>query len=199
MRAGRGIRLVDGEQLDPALYCNARRSAPCTCVLSSIHWSTWTTALGHADVGGITWEANDWPPEWTIDIRKNVQFHDGTPLTAADVIYTIKRLIDPTVNSPAISELGFIKPENLVQVDDYTVRLNLDQPELEVPIRLASKYMHIIKHGTTTSIFRPAPSELARSFWARTRLTIRREPCSATRTIGKQACPNPAVRAFVNN
>jgi len=33
-------------------------------------------------------------------LRQNVRFSDGTPFTAADVVYTIERLMDPALHSP---------------------------------------------------------------------------------------------------
>ncbi len=36
-----------------------------------------------------------------FEIRKNVKFHDGTPLTPDDVLFTFQRIMDPAVKSPA--------------------------------------------------------------------------------------------------
>ena len=35
---------------------------------------------------------------WKFDLRKGVKFHDGTPLTAEDVVYSIQRAMAPTSN-----------------------------------------------------------------------------------------------------
>jgi peptide/nickel transport system substrate-binding protein len=57
-----------------------------------------------------SWESNDTGTEWTFHVRQGVKFHDGSPLTADDVVYTFRRLLDPATASPAASELGAIKP-----------------------------------------------------------------------------------------
>ncbi len=38
------------------------------------------------------------PTTWVFDIRKNVKFHDGKPLTADDVVWSILRMQQPTSN-----------------------------------------------------------------------------------------------------
>ncbi|HVB61160.1 MAG TPA: peptide ABC transporter substrate-binding protein [Ktedonobacteraceae bacterium] len=37
---------------------------------------------------------------WTFHLRPNLKFSDGTPLTSADVIYSINRSVDPATASP---------------------------------------------------------------------------------------------------
>jgi peptide/nickel transport system substrate-binding protein len=46
---------------------------------------------------------NDKATVWTIKLRKDVAFHDGKKLTAADVVYSLNRHKDPTVGSKAKS------------------------------------------------------------------------------------------------
>ena len=64
-----------------------------------------------------SWTSNDKATEWTFKVREGVKFHDGSPLTAEDVVYTFRRLLDPATASPAASELGAIKPEAFQAVD----------------------------------------------------------------------------------
>src|SRR3954469_21079721 len=61
----------------------------------------------------------------TFNIRKNVKFHDGTPLTADDVVATFNRLL--TKDSQALSSFhGVLSPGGVHKVDDHTVRFDLD-------------------------------------------------------------------------
>jgi peptide/nickel transport system substrate-binding protein len=48
-----------------------------------------------------SWKASNGAKRWTFQIRQGVKFHDGTPLTADDVVATFKRLLGP--NSQALS------------------------------------------------------------------------------------------------
>jgi peptide/nickel transport system substrate-binding protein len=52
-----------------------------------------------------SWEASDDATTWTFTLRDDVAFHDGTPLTAADVAYTIERVLAPDSLSPVSSVL----------------------------------------------------------------------------------------------
>ncbi|MDZ7705109.1 MAG: glutathione ABC transporter substrate-binding protein [Trueperaceae bacterium] len=60
---------------------------------------------------------------WTLDLREDVMFHDGTPFNAEAVKYNLDRFLDP--------ELGFTfrfllaRIEQVDVVDEYTVQLTL--------------------------------------------------------------------------
>ena len=46
--------------------------------------------------------STDWKQEtpliWRFNLRQGVKFHDGSPLTAADVVFSIDRAMQPTSN-----------------------------------------------------------------------------------------------------
>ncbi|MEW6524281.1 MAG: ABC transporter substrate-binding protein [Bacillota bacterium] len=74
--------------------------------------------------------AESWthPDETTIrfNLRRGVKFHDGTELKASDVVFSIKRLIDPATASPAAYLLNVIS--EVKADDDYTVTVKLKNP-----------------------------------------------------------------------
>ena len=72
-----------------------------------------------------SWEQVD-ENTWLFNIRQGVTFHDGSALTASDVVYTLNRLRDPATAAPAAFLVGFIS--NLEAVDDSTVRLTTNAP-----------------------------------------------------------------------
>ena len=43
-----------------------------------------------------------------FDIRADVKFHDGTPLTADDVVFSVKRITDPAFKSPQLGQFNSI-------------------------------------------------------------------------------------------
>ncbi len=59
-------------------------------------------------------------------IRNDIRFHDGTPLTADDVVFSVKRIIDPDFKSPQLGQFNQIIDAE--KVDDSTVRLTTDGP-----------------------------------------------------------------------
>ena len=95
------------------------------------------------------WEPNADATEWTFHLRNDVMFHDGKKMTAKDVVYTFKRLIDPNVGSEAPPILTFLKPEGIIVVDDYTVKFKTDKPVAELPAFLSTKNTRIVQEGAT--------------------------------------------------
>ncbi|OKO74159.1 ABC transporter substrate-binding protein [Bradyrhizobium sp. NAS96.2] len=71
----------------------------------------------------------------TFKLRKNAKFHDGTPVTAKDVKWSLDRAVSvggfPTFQMSAGS---LTKPEQFVIVDDHTVRVDfLRKDKLTIP------------------------------------------------------------------
>src|SRR3954470_10842287 len=67
-----------------------------------------------------------------FDIRSDVKFHDGTPLTAEDVVYSVKRITNPQFKSPQLGQFNSIVAADIVQPG--TVRLTTREP---YPVLLA--------------------------------------------------------------
>lgn len=61
---------------------------------------------------------------YTYKLRDDVTWHDGTPFTAADVVFTYEAIADPAVN--ALSRFGFDLIDSVEAPDDYTVVFNLN-------------------------------------------------------------------------
>jgi peptide/nickel transport system substrate-binding protein len=86
-----------------------------------------------------SWSPNDDGGVWTFKIRKGVKFHDGRPMTAADVAATIDRLADPANGSVALSAFnGVLSKGGAVAVDDDTVVFHLDAPNGAFPYLVSS-------------------------------------------------------------
>ncbi len=58
-------------------------------------------------------------------LRSNATFHDGTPVTADDVVFTIQKAEDPDVKSPKRADWDGVDVE---KVSDHEVRITLKQP-----------------------------------------------------------------------
>lgn len=61
---------------------------------------------------------------YTVVLKQNIKWHDGQPLTASDVVFTVKAIQDPNWQSPL--NLGF-KGVTVAQVDDRTLTLTLQE------------------------------------------------------------------------
>ncbi|HET8729412.1 MAG TPA: ABC transporter substrate-binding protein, partial [Alphaproteobacteria bacterium] len=56
-----------------------------------------------------SWTSSEDLTEWTFKLRPNVVFHDGSKLTANDVVATFVAILDEAVGSPARSNVGPIE------------------------------------------------------------------------------------------
>ena len=63
---------------------------------------------------------------YTATLRDGAVFHDGTPVTADDVVFSFDRVLDPDNNSLYSQFIPFI--ESVDAIDDTTVQLNLEYP-----------------------------------------------------------------------
>ena len=50
-----------------------------------------------------SWEITNSGKTYTFKLRPNVKFHNGQPMTADDVKYSVERVLDPKTASPWIS------------------------------------------------------------------------------------------------
>lgn len=71
------------------------------------------------------YEISDDQKEYTFHLKNNVTWHDGEPLTADDILFTIQVIQDPTYNSPLALNFEGV---NLEKVDDYTIKFILNEP-----------------------------------------------------------------------
>lgn len=84
--------------------------------------------------GGVaeSWAIDDDGVTYTFTIRQNITFPTGNRLTADDVVFSLRRVIQLD-KSPAfiLAQFGFT-PENMektiMKLDDYTVQLTIDKP-----------------------------------------------------------------------
>ena len=85
---------------------------------------------------------------WVFKLRKGVTFHDGKPLTPADVVFSIMRHKDPATASQG---QGAGRPDRERQGhrpergDDRARRA----PNADLPVILGTFHFHIVKEGTT--------------------------------------------------
>jgi len=89
----------------------------------------------------------DNPMQFTIRVRKGVEFHDGHELTADDVIYSLQRIGTEGNGLTGFAATATMDIANLKKVDKYTVRLPLKSPDSTIPQTLASYTFGIVPVG----------------------------------------------------
>ncbi|MCQ6255507.1 ABC transporter substrate-binding protein [Pseudomonas sp. Q11] len=84
---------------------------------------------------------------WVITLRKEVTFHNGKGLTAADVVFSLLRHKDPITGSkvlPLASQFAEVKANG-----SHEVQIRLSGPNAELPSVLAISHLLIVPEGTT--------------------------------------------------
>ena len=62
---------------------------------------------------------------YTVAVKPGARFHDGTAVTADDVIFTIQKIVDPGIKSPKRGNWDAVSVE---KVDERTVAFKLKKP-----------------------------------------------------------------------
>ncbi|MEM8812312.1 MAG: ABC transporter substrate-binding protein [Pseudomonadota bacterium] len=92
-------------------------------------------------------EPNSSATEWTFSLRKGVEFHDGKPLTADDVIYSMYRHMGQNSQSAARTLLEGVTEWR--KIDDHTVKAFLEAPNIDLPAILGTFHFKIVQNGAT--------------------------------------------------
>ena len=93
------------------------------------------------------WEVASEGAVYTFYLRQGVQWHDGRPFTAADVLATFTRLLAPQFRHSPCGALLQPLINRVEAVDDYTVRFQLQFPAASFLPTVASPWCRIVaKH-----------------------------------------------------
>jgi peptide/nickel transport system substrate-binding protein len=85
---------------------------------------------------------------WTVRLKKGVTWHDGKPLTADDLIYTIRYSLK--AQNYAAGAFASIDTSGLKKIDPLTAHIPLHQRNFLFPATLAIPYGHVMQDGTTS-------------------------------------------------
>lgn len=103
-----------------------------------------------------SYEISDDGLNYTFKLRRGVKFHNGREMTAADVKYSLERVVNPATQSPGAGFFGAIKGfdaasaaagtalEGVTVVDDATVKIELSRPDATFLHVMALNFAHVV-------------------------------------------------------
>ena len=84
---------------------------------------------------------------WQVKLRDGVLWHDGKPVTAADVVYSMDRIVDPKDPKVGSAALTGVAPGGTKKIDDLTVEFTLTTPNVLLDENLAERSCKIVPVG----------------------------------------------------
>lgn len=111
---------------------------------------------------------------WEIDLREGVKFHDGTPLNADAVIFSINRIRDE--NNSRHLEYDFI--EDISKEDEYTVIITTKEPYAPTIASLTDPVVSIVSPKSVDIESQPVGTGpfMFESFRSGASLTVNKNP-----------------------
>lgn len=92
-----------------------------------------------SDALAESWEFID-ETTFVLHLREGVKFHDGTDMTAEDVVFTFgpERMMSPDAPAYGATRAYFSNIVAVEALDDYTVQMTLGEPDAFFPLRLGA-------------------------------------------------------------
>ncbi|MFV2092160.1 MAG: ABC transporter substrate-binding protein, partial [Hyphomicrobiales bacterium] len=105
---------------------------------------------------------------YTFKLRQGVKFHNGREMTAADIKYSLDRVVNPETQSPGAGFYWSVKGFDEVSsgsatglsgvevIDDYTIRITLSNPD--------ATFLHVMALNFSSVVPREAVEEFGEDF-----------------------------------
>jgi peptide/nickel transport system substrate-binding protein len=81
---------------------------------------------------------------WTIRLRPGITFHNGKPVTADDVLFSLGRIVDPKDPKTGAASISYIDLKRSRKLDKRTVRIQLKFPNVGFPDDVGQYFNSIV-------------------------------------------------------
>ena len=87
------------------------------------------------------------PDVWTVKLRPGVTFHNGKPVTSADVIFSLQRILNPKKPGTGAASIGYVDLGKTKALDAHTVQIALTIPNVGFPDDIGQYFNGIVPVG----------------------------------------------------
>jgi peptide/nickel transport system substrate-binding protein len=81
---------------------------------------------------------------WTIRLRDGITFHNGKPVTADDVLFSLRRITDPKDPKTGAASISYVDLDRSRKLDNRTVRIQLKFPNVGFPDDVGQYFNSIV-------------------------------------------------------
>ncbi len=144
-RERRGVLRLGLSGSLPGWDPRAGRGSLARVALSGAVYETLTEITAAGELTGElaeSWEPGEGAAVWTVTLRGGTAFHDGSPVTAGDVIASLALHRDGSPAAPilrAVQDMRALTPRQ--------IRFRLDAPDANFPLRLADPHLVVAPGG----------------------------------------------------
>ncbi|HJW74773.1 MAG TPA: ABC transporter substrate-binding protein, partial [Thermoleophilia bacterium] len=85
--------------------------------------------------------------EWTIRLKSGITWHNGKDLTADDVLYTFRRIVDPKNPAAGATSLALLDVGGMKKLDSLTAVIPCTAPFATFSEVLPNYYFNIVPDG----------------------------------------------------
>jgi peptide/nickel transport system substrate-binding protein len=84
------------------------------------------------------------PITYSFNIRQGIKFHDGSPLSAQDIVFTYSRIKDPATKANPNIRMYLDALDSVQAPDEFTVRLNTKRPSPDFLTGISGRNVPIV-------------------------------------------------------
>ena len=81
---------------------------------------------------------------WTVRLKEGLEFHDGKPVTADDLIFSLQRILDKKDPKVGSASIGYVDVGGLKKLDERTVRIPLQFANATFPEDIGQYFNGIV-------------------------------------------------------